>query len=469
MQGPGTDLNIQRLRILKQFVDGEGMSVLRDTFSIHCTELDQARAMLESMAKDLARSVFGRNMMKPPGQQGPGAAQKPQGAQQGTPQMGAQPQQQSPQTAPLNAANLEKNSQALKAQKQAGKGFKVPTAPTTTQPPFSFAAPSPHGAPSYANAKDPPMELKIPPRKKSRVSQAATPSPQISKASPPRPQSQSQDMQHLRAVEPQKPVLTCKEPECEHSATGYPTEEALQKHIDEEHTKPWEDPLKYVQECLALALGLEPDGTAKKDSITAVAPPMVTTLSKQGRATAKDAVNTPDSSTSMKRSASSQKDAKVAMKGDKLNDTTAALSAAMDPWANTTFDPKMLMTSLGLENGISSVIFDLNAFRALTPEWTPESRDEPSEPNSDISDGAQLDIDLNWRVHEHYDADLLLDLDKTSLQGDPAVVPNDVPTMDPSLLFTSVRSEVPDWEEIKPDFSKPFELDTSLYSMDYES
>lgn len=439
------------------------MSVLKDTFSIHSSELDSARAMLESMAKDLARSVFGRNMVKGPGQQPQGAAQKPQAAQQGTPQT----QQQSPQTAPLNAANLEKNSQALKAQKQAGKGFKVPTAPTTTQPPFSFAAPSPHGNPSYANSQDPPMELKIPPRKKSRVSQAATPSPQVSKASPPRPQSQSQETQQPRPAEPQKPVLTCKEPECEHVPIGYANEEALQKHIDEEHVKPREDPLKFAQESLALALGLEPDGTAKKDGTTIAAPPMVSTLSKQGRTTG---VNTPDSSASMKRSASSQKDAKPAIKGDsKTNDAAAALS--QDAWAKTTFDPKMVMSSLGLENGISSVIFDMNAFRALTPEWTPESRDEPSEPNSDISDGAQLDIDLNWQLPETFETDLLLDLDKTSLQGGPPIVVSnlDVPTMDPSLLFTSMQSEVPDWEEIRPDFSKPFELDASLYAMDYES
>lgn len=442
------------------------MTILRDSFSIHSSELDQARAMLESMAKDLARSVFGRNMMKTQQGQNAGqnAGQKPPGGQ-GTPQVAGQPQQQSPQTAPLNAANLEKNSQALKAQKQAGKGFKVPNAPTTTQPPFSFAAPSPHGNPSYANVGDPQIDLKLPPRKKSKVSQAATPSPQVSKASPPRPQSQLLDAQQSRPAEPQKPVFTCKDPECEHSPIGYPNEEALQKHVVEEHIKPREDPLKFCEESLAVALGLEPDGTAKKDPSGAAAPAMVATLSKQGRG--KDIVNTPDSTTSMKRSASSQKDGKSAIKA---NDTAAALSTAMDPWANATFDPQMLMTSLGLENGISSVIFDVNAFRALTPEWTPESRDEPSEPNSDISDGAQLDIDLSWQLPEPFETDLLLDLDKTSLQVEPILKASaEVPTMDPSLLFPSVQAEMPDWQEITSDFSKPFELDTSLYAMDYES
>lgn len=467
---------MQRLRILKQFVDGESMTVLRSSFSIDCAELDRARAMLESMAKDLARSVFGRNMIKGagPGQQPQNNAQQMQSAQQVPPQVAAQPQpQQSQQTAPLNAANLEKNSQALKA--KAGKNFKVPNAPTTTQPPFSFTAPSPHGNPSYANAQDPPMELKIPPRKKSKVggqgSQAATPSPQVSKASPPRPQTQ--EVQQPRPAEVQKPVLICKDPECEHSPTGYANEEALQKHINEEHAKPREDPLKFVQDNLALALGLEPDGTAKKD--LKAAPPMVASISKQSLTLGKELANTPlsqDSGASMKRSASSQKEVKLANKADMKQEA----SAVPDPWANVTLDPKVLMTSLGLENGVHSVIFDPLAFRALTPEWTPESKDSgESEPTSDISEGAALEIDLNWQSVDTFDVDLLLDLDRTTLEGKSAPMPSfmDAPTealtMDPSLLFTNARMEVPDWDEIPQDFSKPFELDTSLYSMDYTS
>ncbi|KAF5004202.1 hypothetical protein FDECE_9284 [Fusarium decemcellulare] len=56
-----------------------------------------------------------------------------------------------------------------------------------------------------------------------------------------------------------KPVIICKEPECEHSSVGFPSEQALQDHVWEEHTKPREDPKRFVRENLALALGLEPD------------------------------------------------------------------------------------------------------------------------------------------------------------------------------------------------------------------
>ncbi|KAL7893484.1 hypothetical protein HDV64DRAFT_262276 [Trichoderma sp. TUCIM 5745] len=46
-----------RLHLIKQYRDGEKMEVLKDAFSIHSSELDQARALLESMATDLAASV----------------------------------------------------------------------------------------------------------------------------------------------------------------------------------------------------------------------------------------------------------------------------------------------------------------------------------------------------------------------------------------------------------------------------
>ncbi|KAF9770736.1 hypothetical protein IL306_011659, partial [Fusarium sp. DS 682] len=106
--------------------------------------------------------------------------------------------------------------------------------------------------------------------------QGATPSPQISKKGSPELRRTSDSQV------PPKPVLTCKEPECEFSTTEYSTEKALQQHIYEEHTKPWEDPLKFAQENLALALGLEPDGTVKREP-GAKATMMSLTNSKQGQ------------------------------------------------------------------------------------------------------------------------------------------------------------------------------------------
>ncbi|RFU73556.1 hypothetical protein TARUN_8685, partial [Trichoderma arundinaceum] len=467
-----------RLRIIKQHVDGEKMETMKDVFSIRSSDLDQARAMLESMAKDLAASVIGRHMMKPGGQaqaQQPGSAQA---QQQSLQQQQAQQKNQSAQPAPLNAANLEKNAQALNKmnqQKQAGKAGQVPPAPTTTQPPFPFGATSPHGNPNYmSKPKD--LNLQLPPaRKKQKLatgqhsgqsSQGATPSPQIAKNASP-------DIR--RAQGPPKPVFLCTESDCDMSAVGFPSEQALQHHIDEEHTKPKEDPVKFLQENLALALGLELDGTIKKEQKPADgAQAMSLSTSKQGQASGNPA-GTPMSQdgTSMKRSASAMskgQDTKLGIKSEaaaKLGDgkqaNGATIPAAMDPWANSTIDPQTLLQNLGFENGLPNIVNEANMYRSFTPKDTPESsKDGASEPNSDISEGAALDIDMNW---QNMDTDLLLEYTNAALDGDMAAADAALSTLDPNLLLTRPAG-VPDWDSINTDFSKPFQFDLSLYSFD---
>lgn len=79
----------------------------------------------------------------------------------------------------------------------------------------------------------------------------------------------------------QGPGMICKDPECEHSSTRYASEEALKKHISEEHIQPRQDPLKHAQQNLAAALGINPDGTAIQDSTAATTPSKVATLPGQ--------------------------------------------------------------------------------------------------------------------------------------------------------------------------------------------
>lgn len=471
------------MRVISQFQDGESATVIKPTFSIRSTELDQFRAILESMAKDLAASVNGRNHMKPAGQaQGTpqnNTAQLPQQVLQQPPQQ--QPQQsQSQQStpAPLNAANLEKNAQAHSKkmtkggnkanQNQNQNQSQAPAAPTASQPPFSFggAAASPHGNPNYIG-KASPMNLRLPPvRKKQKLANdqpgQATPSPKTSKNASP-------EMQ--RAAEPQpppKPVFLCKDPECDKSSLGFASDKNLQKHVEEEHTKPRENPMKFVGEILASALGLESDGTMKKDPKLA-APAMSTTNSKQGQTPGALAATPKSQDASMKRSASglgkpSDKGGKGGMvsKTSDPKQTEAAAAAAPDLWANATIDPQTLLRNLGFENGIPGVINDMNAFRSLTPKDTPESsKDGASEPNSDISDGAVLDIDLRW---QSLDTDLLFDLNNANLE-------EDMPALDAMLDQQSGTHHGPggintmDWGDAGTDFLKPFQFDTSLYSM----
>lgn len=456
------------------------MSVLNETFSIRPAEIDTARAMLESMAKDLAASVWGRNMMKTNNQQGNVQNQNSQLVEQQQQQQPQQPQQQAPppqqsqvpQPAPLNEANLAKNTQALNKksqQSQGGKAGQTPVAPTTAQPPFPFGASSPHGNPSYPGGKAKDMNLQIPPaRKKQKITgqtpQGATPSPQISKKGSP---------ELKRAPEPQappKPVFLCKDPDCETSTVGFPSEQALQQHIEDEHTKPKADPMKFVQECLALSLGLEPDGSLKKDAnAQEVAPAMSVTNSKQGQTPATLGATPMSTDASMKRSMSSlgkaqekagAKNDAAAKAGDNKQAVPAMPVVAMDPWANSSIDPQALMNNLAMEPGMRNVISDLSLYRSLTPNDTPESMKDSgtSEPNSDISEGATLEIDVDWH---NLDTDLLFDMSNTNLDGK-----FDGGAIDPAFLLDTPSGPPPDWDENPVDFSKPYQFDTSLYYME---
>lgn len=454
------------------------METVRDAFSIRSSELDQARAMLESMAKDLAASVAGGRHIKPGNQ---AQAQAQPLSQQQTQQ--AQQKNLLTQPAPLNAANLEKNAQAMnklnQQQKQANKAGQVPPpAPTSAQPPFPFgAATSPDGNPTYMG-KPKEINLQLPPsRKKQKLansgpsSQVATPSPQISKKASP-------DIQ--RPQGPPKPVHLCTELDCDQSTSGFPSKQALQHHIDEEHTKPRADPVKFVQENLAEALGLELDGTVKKEQkLPEGAQAMSLSTSKQGQSSG-NLVGTPMSvdGTSMKRSASVASKAQDVKAGVKLDaaakagdakpiNGAAMLVTATDPWANSTIDPQTLLQNLGFENGLPNIVNEANMYRSFTPKDTPESsKDGASEPNSDISEGAALDIDMKWHT---LDNDVLMDWTNACINGEMDSTENlraSMSNIDPTLLLAGSRG-VPDWDGIQTDFNKPFELelDSSLYSL----
>ncbi|TQW00043.1 hypothetical protein IF1G_02257 [Cordyceps javanica] len=430
-----------RQRLLRQFVDGDAMTILRDTFSLRSSDLEQARAMLESMARDLHAASRGGFVR--------GQNHQPQPAQtaQPTPQGSNDASSSGAAVAPLNARNLEKNSQALNRQKSKSAN-QPPPAPTVAQAPgFPTNASSPHGNPSYmSKAKD--MNLQIPPRKKQKVGQqpgqaANTPSPRVSKTASP---------EMKRAPEPAaKPVFLCRETDCDLPFAGFPTEQALKQHVEEEHVKPREDPVKFVQENLALALGLEPDGTAKKPLGDAAAQTTAPSGSKAGQ------------DGTMKRSASALSRVQSASGGgdNGTPKTTAAEATTPGPWATSTMDTQALLSNLGFENGLPTVMNEFRLYRSLTPNDTPESSKDSgaSEPNSDISDGVALEIDMKW---QNLDTDLLYDMNNATLAAAGT-------TLDPSLLLDPLAGPPPDWDEMTVDFNKPFQFDTSRYSFNTDS
>lgn len=516
------------------------MTKLSDKLSMHTTDIDSTRNMLESMYYDLSNAAppQNRGMLKPgqqPGQatkqmqsqtpiqtpiqsqnQGQGQGQNKNKAQnkaqnkgqnkgqkkqnqnqsmqsaasqqqpQPIPQQQQQAQQQSNQQqqlplqqqplqqnsqgtpAPLNAANLEKNSQALKSQQQksGGKGVQVPPAPTVAQPPFSFGASSPHGNPSYiGKPKD--INLQLPPaRKKAKLSGPQPVQTPHSGASPSPKNAAKNASPEVRRQEPPKPVFLCKEPDCDMAAFGFPSDEALQSHIEEDHIKPREDPLKFAKENLAMALGLELDGTPKKTATPGEGAAATSTgLPKPGpapRAIAAARGVSGSHDAALKKTTGTVLSKGANVKATKpaadVIDTTRVKN---NVWAGCTIDTQVLASNLGYGKGKglpSSAGIDDSLYRSITPNDTPESSKDSgaSEPNSDISEGAALEIDMNWQP---LDTDLILNLDHADLEG------RDWVEFDPESLLNP-NLGVPDWDD-DADYSSAYNVDGNNLSFGY--
>lgn len=454
-----------RSQLARQFKDNEKLTQQKDVLSITVADLDQIIAYLGAFKAEMAvafRTAHGLGQVPQPAPEGP---------------------------APLNAANLEKQAQILKqAQNRAGnKAAQPPPPPTTTQPPFAFGAKkSPAGGPTYLNKPTVTADnLHLPPpRKKTKTGVQQTSSPATQQATVPSPQTKppSPELKRQPPPEPVKPeakTYPCPELDCEsHQTPGFYSEEALQAHIQEEHVKPNEDPFRFVNENLAFALGLDKQGNSKmlpngsaQDS--QAAPPMSLSLSKQGQTP----MSKPDfAATPMSRDASMRRQGSSAGTPDRsgiksentprLADSklpsarqeseTPQMTVADDPWANSTIDPQNLFATFApLETLPGSLASDMAMYRSLTPNDTPESSKDSgaSEPNSDISEGMNLDIDLNWQP---MDGEVLMHMANFNMEG---FEPLDSEIMDDDNFQISSFDDM-------NDFSKPFHFDTSLYSMD---
>lgn len=392
---------------------------------------------------------------------------------------------------PLNAANLQQQQQQLNKlhQRSNSRSSHTPAAPTTTQAPFHFGASSPHGTPAYIGKSAVTQDnLQLPPARKKQKHAAApgqgtpgsTSSPQVAKATSPDVKRQPVDSKsHL------KPSLCCSEPECDRHTVGFDTEEELKRHTQEEHIRPLENPQKYAEENLAAILGLDSSGQAKKAATSIQdSTKMVISGSKQGQTPNVKTETTPSAGTPMNRQASMNRQSSAAgarpnpqSKGAK--DAPAKPSAGqkdmgkqapqditvMDPWANATIDPHDLLQSFQpFETGANGAISDLNVYRSITPNDTPESsKDGVSEPNSDISEGVGLDInvdvfDENWIPFGPSETDALFDMSSFNVNS-----VDDLTMFDDDQQVVNFQS----WDDMMDTsaFDKPFSLDTSFYSM----
>ncbi|KAI6712766.1 hypothetical protein JHW43_004733 [Diplocarpon mali] len=452
---------------------------LKETFSISLSEAEQTRAMLGAMVKALSEKF--PNMRKA----------------EGAVKMQQSSSQQEPQTStPLNAANLQQQQQQLNKlhHRKNSRSSHAPAAPTSSQNPLQFGAPSPHGTPAYAGKTTLKQEdLHIPARKKQKQNSTpgqgtpgSTSSPQVAKAVSPEVKRQTQ------------PSLCCSEPQCDRHDIGFESQEALMAHTQEDHVKPLSDPLKFVRENLAATLGLDSQGKPKPatsnttpdtDSTQAGAK-MLASESKQGQAPTIKCETTPAGPTPMNRQVSMHRQGSAA--GAKVNMQSKAApakevpaklqsgqkdqnrpkepqapqeAAALDPWTNSTIDPQDLFQSFQqFESGSGGAISDMNVYRSITPNDTPESsKDGVSEPNSDVSEGVGLDISLDifddsWQPFGTSDLDGLFDPSGlANSQDDLSMFDCDLP---PAVHYQS-------WDDmVDPSLlDKPFSFNTSCYSM----
>ncbi|KAI3337382.1 hypothetical protein HD806DRAFT_37456 [Xylariaceae sp. AK1471] len=464
-----------RIRLMKQWVDGEKTSMLKDKLSMSLTDLDSLGVLIQSIAKDVA-SHFPHNMRKNPSQQNVSETAPSQGAS-------TRPRASTAQPAPLNAANLEKQTQALNKmhQRNNSRAGQPPAAPTTAQPPpFPFGAQSPDGQPTYAGKPAVTQDnLQLPARKKPRTGtgpslngSSANVSPQVQKLSSPE-MSKRQAAAEARQP-PAKPQIQCTEQNCEFRSIGFLTEEALHKHMDEEHIKPAEDPMKYFQDNLAGLFSLDANG--KMPTVGGnVQSPGDTSKQIQTPTGRAELVNSRESPMRRQGSTTGSKPNELiktiaGKAGTPKPDSTlvpaasggAASQMASGEVTGTTIDPQELLFAVtGLEMGGGGAISDMNVYRAITPNDTPESSKDSasSEPNSDVSEGVALNVTLDMGIGgwDPFPGRQYADLDSTNLDL------GDVENL-PSMAYPDYT-----WDEVNPDFSKPFSLDTSLFSFDISS
>lgn len=363
----------------------------------------------------------------------------------------------------LNAANLQslqeehKKERVANLQKShANNSNRVPAAPTTSQPPFSFGGQSPQRVPQfYGSTKNELTQEKLvlpvtKKRKGNNVASPPTPAQASTLGAPsklsPFGKTESPDAQRTPAV---AHTIKCPIPHCETSIAGFSTKADLEKHIADTH-EPKEpvikDPLDaaaYAIESMRLALNLDQNGKPKplqepkaepmqaqamKTSLSAQAQstikqeattPMSRNLTQTGPSPSSNLLKTPQAAANIKTPASDAKPNGKDVKGIASAKPPAA-TAAPDPWANSHVKPEWFKEVFSdvadLNRGVSNdLIIDWLERNPVTPSTSPSSgvpsKDSPHK--SDISANDTLNINVHgddWLPPEWFDDGLPSDM-----------------------------------------------------------
>ena len=388
------------------------------------------------------------------------------------PHFGVQTQPSQPQQ--LSAANLQQQQAMFNAQRAAASAQKsqsnansrAPAAPTATHPPFQIGSQSPQGVPlRYAASKNEltQEQLRLPPGKKRKPNQAASPASTsiqamntpVTKSSP---AAKVESPEISRA--PTMPTMwRCPVPDCENGKTSFATREELENHrldIHENKEPAIKDPLDaaaYAIESLRICLNLdengksrpaapakEAKGATKEEAGSLRAPLMKATASTQSQAIKQEAATPmsrnptqtgPSPSSNLLKTPQTTNvktptsDAKPATKDGSLKGTKAKAppsSAEPDPWVTSHVRPEWFTEVFsGVRNLNSSLSpefltnwMERNAFsRPSSPSTGALDKDSPHK--SDVSPNDKLNInvevdDEDWVLSECFNANLRGDL-----------------------------------------------------------
>lgn len=277
------NLLAMRCSIIRQFSDSPDWT-LNDNFTISQEYLTGGILFI--------RKLFQLMMVKMNQQ-----SQRPNPAQNANGAIASQIPNNTPK---LNATNLqqlqEQQEEALQRARRASSqsaGQNLPSA-------APFGAPSPQGVPhAYGPNGLQPGNLKLPPPKRRKPSQAGpvNASPIQSGASP---STANKSKQAARNPD----LFKCSVVDCQHHYHGFPTQDALTKHVEEDHQPEEEeeigDVLQYYSQSVAIGLGLNPDGQQNKNlndtsaaAVANIGKPAMASPAKNGILTPVTASNTP--------------------------------------------------------------------------------------------------------------------------------------------------------------------------------
>ncbi|KAK4552490.1 hypothetical protein LTR86_010334 [Recurvomyces mirabilis] len=267
-------MGVMRARLLVNQNAKDASGAIRDYLSLSLHDLKQLELMLQVYFRELKATKDRMDEQKAQAEARQVQAQQSQPGLQRQPSFTGKQQQQ-------QATAMGQSASQQGHIRKASSNSKAPPAPIENKS-FDWPGsdPSPHGVPKYDGRSElTPDKLKFPPSKKRRTgqpdSQESTPAGQAGTpagmmASPSNGGKTSQTPEQMRKAQP-VPVKTeqesesrakgwrCKDVLCEANAKGFETEELLRKHDEDEHS-PVKDPLAFMLENAASALGVDQEG-----------------------------------------------------------------------------------------------------------------------------------------------------------------------------------------------------------------